>query len=246
MTKKLTTLLLAVFFFSSFAQAEVMRVDYTGFTIWLDCDQRAAVKFRYNAQRDTGNAKRKGSFYYDDNLPEHCQQLSRSSYRGKQLTGRYDRGHLVPANHMDSDPRSIRDSNYMTNIVPQAANANRGAWLLTEEIIECHRDKEELLVIGGVIWGNNPKDDYFLSTHGIKTPDALWKAVLKGLPGKEQVIAWVVPNTNDAKRRMLDRYLVSVAEIERITGQRINEIPASVKSVKLARSWDVPKGCDKG
>ena len=44
-------------------QAEVLQLDYEGFTVWLDCDKRGAVKFRYNAQRDTGNHKRKKSFY---------------------------------------------------------------------------------------------------------------------------------------------------------------------------------------
>jgi len=56
----------------------------------------------------------------------------------------------------------------MTNILPQALNMNRGAWLQTEEIIECYRDIDELLVIGGVIWGNNPADDFFIESHGVK------------------------------------------------------------------------------
>jgi hypothetical protein len=38
--------------------SEVMRRDYEGFTIWLDCDKRGAVKFRYNAQRDQGEFQR--------------------------------------------------------------------------------------------------------------------------------------------------------------------------------------------
>ncbi|CAK0752970.1 hypothetical protein CCP3SC5AM1_1940006 [Gammaproteobacteria bacterium] len=32
---------------------------------------------------------------------------------------------------------------------------NRGAWLMTEEIIECYRDISNLEVIGGPIWGND-------------------------------------------------------------------------------------------
>jgi endonuclease G, mitochondrial len=28
---------------------------------------------------------------------------------------------------------------------------NRGAWLRTEEIVECYRNMDELLIIGGVI-----------------------------------------------------------------------------------------------
>ena len=49
----------------------------------------------------------------------------------------------------------------MTNILPQAANMNRGAWLLTEEITECYRDIDELLVIGGVICQHQFKTDPF-------------------------------------------------------------------------------------
>jgi len=44
----------------------------------------------------------------------------------------------------------------------QAANMNRGVWLLTEEITECYRDIDELLIVGGVIWGDNSGDDYFV------------------------------------------------------------------------------------
>ena len=112
--------------------AEIKRLDYEGFTVWVDCEKRGAVKFQYNAQRDTGNFKRKKSFYYDPDLPKNCQQTSTKSY--KEPGQRYDRGHLVPANHLDYSKKAIKQSNYMTNILPQAANMNRGAWLLTEEI----------------------------------------------------------------------------------------------------------------
>lgn len=79
----------------------------------------------------------------------------------------YDRGHQVPANHLNTSEEAIKATNTMTNILPQAANMNRGAWLRTEEIIECYRDISELLVIGGVIWGNNAADDFFVVSHGV-------------------------------------------------------------------------------
>ncbi|MBB1488167.1 DNA/RNA non-specific endonuclease [Oceanospirillum sediminis] len=225
---------------------QIIRLDYTGFTIWLDCEQRGAVRFRYNAQRDTGNAKRHHKFYLDKKIPENCRQLSSKSYKGKFPEGRYDRGHLVPANHMDSDPAAIKDSNYMSNIIPQSANANRGAWLRTEEIIECHRDQEELLVIGGVVWGNDSSDDHFLHSHGIRTPDAMWKLILKGTPGNEQIISWIVPNKEDARRKKLDDYLVSIKEIEQLTGEKIREIPDNLKNYTASKSWSLPKNCNKG
>jgi endonuclease G len=39
---------------------------------------------------------------------------------------------------------------------------------------------DELLVLGSVIWRQNPVDDYFLKSHGIATPDAFWKVVIRG------------------------------------------------------------------
>ena len=104
------------------------------------------MKFLYNAQHDTGNFKPLKSFHVDPNVSSSCQQLSAKTY--KQKGQRYDRGHLVPANHLDYSKVTIRQSNFMTNILPQAANMNRGAWLLTEEITECYRDIDELLIIG--------------------------------------------------------------------------------------------------
>jgi endonuclease G len=218
---------------------KILKLDYEGFTVWLDCDKRGAVKFRYNAQHDTGNAKRSDSFYLDPNVPAECQQTTAKAY-GQN----YDRGHQVPANHLDSSEVAIKQSNFMTNVLPQAANMNRGAWLLTEEIIECYRDIDELLVIGGVIWGNNPTDDYFVQSHGVKTPDAYWKVVIRGTGQDERAIAWIVPNSQDAKRANLDSYLVTVDEIERVTGEKI-PVADYAKHDKPSQSWLIPKGCDK-
>jgi hypothetical protein len=71
-------------------------------------------------------------------------------------------------------------------------------------------------VIGGVIMGNNPADDYFVQSHGVKTPDAFWKVVIRGTGQDERAIAWVVPNSKDATRKHLDNYLVSVDELEKL------------------------------
>jgi endonuclease G len=221
----------------------LLQLDYEGFTVWLDCEKRAAVKFRYNVQRDTGSFKRKKSFYYDPQLPKSCQQTSTKSYKKKGQ--RYDRGHLVPANHLDYSKNAIKQSNYMTNILPQAANMNRGAWLLTEEITECYRDIDELLIIGGAILGHIPNTDYFVKSHGIKTPMAYWKVIIRGVGNDERAIAWIVPNSQKAKRKMLDHYLVTVDDIERVTGEQI-PVADYIKHEKPARSWMIPRGCNKG
>ena len=230
---------LAIFVSLSSHASEIKQINYEGFTVWVDCEKRGAVKFQYNAQRDTGNFKRKSSFYYDPDLPKDCQQTSTRTYKEKGQ--RYDRGHLVPANHLDYSKNAIKQSNYMTSILPQAANMNRGAWLLTEEITECYRDIDELLIIGGVIWGDNPTDDFYIGSHGVATPDAFWKVIVRN----DRVIAWIVPNSSTATRKRLDDYLVSVDEIERTTGETI-PVADSLKQDKPNQSWIIPRGCNKG
>jgi endonuclease G len=218
----------------------ILKLDYLGFTVWLDCSKRGAIKFQYVAQRDNGNAKRYDKFFLDPTVPAECQQKTAKAYGMK-----YDRGHQVPANHLDAHEEAIKATNTMTNILPQAANMNRGAWLLSEEIIECYRDISELLVIGGVIWGNNPADDYFVESHGVKTPDAFWKVVVRGTGQHESAIAWVVPNSQEATRKRLDQFLVSVDELERMTGEKI-PVADYAKHDKPSKSWMIPVGCAKG
>ena len=205
LTKTLLAVLLALAYLSP-AAAEVLRLDYEGFTVWLDCERRGAVKFRYNAQRDQGDLERSSAFRLDPNVPGRCQQTSAGPYQ--HSNPEYHRGHLVPANHLDHSKTAMQQSNFMTNVLPHTQTLNLGAWKQTEIITECYRDIDELLVIGGVIWGNNTADNHFVQSHGVATPDAFWKLIVRGT---DRVIAWVIPNTTEARSQKLDDYLQLVA-----------------------------------
>jgi endonuclease G, mitochondrial len=218
-----------------------LRLDYQGFTLWLNCQRRGAVRFRYNAQRDQGKLERQAHFALDPDVPSDCQQTAVTAYSHPQQ--RYDRGHLVPANHLDHSEAALKQSNYMTNILPQAANMNRGAWYRTEKIIECYRDIDELLVLGGVIWGSTPEDDYFTASHGVATPDAFWKLIIRG---EDRVMAWIIPNTPEATYSKLDQYLVSVRTLEARVSETFAEVPAYVKDETPEVSWLIPIGCESG
>lgn len=127
----------------------------------------------------------------------------------------------------------------MTNILPQSAAMNRGAWLQTEEIIECHRNLEPLQVFGGALW-EHPMPDSFPS-HGLtEIPSHFWKVILR----EKRAIAWIIPNNTTAKRKKIDEYLVSVEEIERRTGVMIPTL-SYLKESALEASWVTPIGCDK-
>jgi len=61
----------------------------------------------------------------------------------------------------------------------------------------------------------------------------------------ERAIAWIVPNAPQATKKNLDRYLVTVDEIERLTGEKI-PVADYAKHDKPAASWMIPRGCNKG
>ena len=231
-------LLLFVFLYPATGFSETLRLDYEGFTVWLDCELQGAVRFEYTVVKDEGNLPRLSSFKRDSDVSEECQQRSSGTYKHSVFS--FDRGHLVPANHLDHLPQGIRQSNFMTNILPQARVMNRGAWKLTEEIIECHRDRETLRVIGGVVWGYNPDDDFFLESHNVATPDYFWKVIV----GAQRAIAWLVPNSHGAKRSRLDLYLVSIDQLETIIGRTL-DVPTQFKELRPETSWTLPAGCDR-
>ena len=52
-------------------------------------------------------------------------------------------------------------------------------------------------------------------------------------------------NSSTATRKSLDSYLVSVAEIERVTGESI-PVDDYLKYDKPNQSWLVPNDCNKG
>lgn len=216
---------------------KLLKLDYQGFTLWLDCAKRGIVKFQYSVQHDNGNGRRSKNLKLDPGVPQECQQISTAEYGNG-----YDFGYQVPAGHLDYWPEAIEQSNYMVNILPQASQMKEGAWSLTEKITECYSNIDKLSVMGGVIWGDNPADDYFVQSHGIKTPDAFWKVVILGSGKDERAIAWVVPNSKDATEKHLDSYLVSLGELEIITGEKI-PVANFTKHDKPSASWDIPSGC---
>jgi endonuclease G len=69
--------------------------------------------------------------------------------------------------------------------------------------------------------------------------------IVRGSGQDEQAIAWIVPNSNEATRDNLDNYLVTVREIEALTGEKI-PVADYIKEIKPSSSWLIPIGCNKG
>lgn len=226
--------------FSSAAAAEIIKINYEGFTVWVDCDRRGPALFHYVANPDTGGFDRHSSYEIDLSVPGRCQSSSNKTFQSAlSVSGlSYDVGHQVPANHFDGTEIAIRQTNRWTNLLPQTASMNRGAWLATEEMIDCLRDEVPLEVWGGPIWGSNFDDDYFIATHGVQTPSAFWKVVIR--TDNRAANGWIIPNGH-APRSSLDNWLEPINIIEKVTGRTFDAID---KETRPNHSWPRPTHCD--
>ena len=209
------------------------------------CSARTAIYFRYKAFKDVGQHSRINTFTIDPLLPQHCSQYSTGSYkRQKGVLPTFDRGHLVPQNHLDHSVDAMRISNRMSNVVPMESSLNRrGLWRYTEKLIECYRDKGGVEVHGGVIIGSNDSNDYFLRSHGIKTPDQLWK-VIKRADGQYQ--AWLMPNSSAGKnKKMWNKYVIDIETLSAKTGRDLQKLINPKEGVTMTKKiWPLPSGCD--
>ncbi len=220
-------------------QGTLIELDNGYYSILYNCEKRGYEHYFYVTQADTGNVKRKSGFFQDTRLPKKCQQYGTFTYKTPRKSPKFDRGHGVPANHMDFDKKASDSTNAFSNIVPQSAPLNRqGLWRHTDKLIECNRDNGPITVYGGVIWGDDKSNDYFVDSHGVETPDFLYKIIIK--PTGERN-AWVMPNSNVAKENNADNYLVSVSYIESQTGV-IFDLPN--KHNVAAKSFSLPSSCD--
>jgi endonuclease G len=224
----------------------IVTLDHGVFRLSYDCDAHTALRWDYTLTADSGNAARPTVFHLGDpTLPAGCgEQRSAGTYAASISPG-YDRGHLVPANHMDQDDATIAQSFYMTNIVPQRASFNRGIWADTEDIAECYRDLAPVQVVGGLVY-DDTSNDAFLADHAIATPDWFWKVLVTTDPatGATRVIAWLIPNSDGLG--LLDSYLVSVTTLEARVGAAavgLPGLPAALKAQQPAVSWPLPAGC---
>lgn len=218
-------------------ESHVIERQYDGFKLWIDCDLRGHVMYKYTLDKDLYDLDRFNKFTLAQDVPAECQQLSTDTYKVDD-DSTFDRGHGVPFNHMEHTIKAAKQTNFMVNVWPQHRDLNRGAMLRTERIADCYRDLGSVTVYGGIIKGATPANTDYIESHGIVTPGYFWKVLIR----KKKAIAWILPNAPGISKSKLDDYIVSVKNLESIIGY---EFPASeeIKAVKPSRSWIIPQLC---
>lgn len=103
-------------------------------------------------------------------LPEHAARLKDYEKSG------YDRGHMVPVADMSEDSVSQLQTYYLSNIVPQNPNFNRGIWRRLEQYVRdivASRGDRPTYIMTGAILPRVPKT----IGDGVCVPVAMFKSV---------------------------------------------------------------------
>jgi len=185
-------------------------------------------------------------FATDSSLPGTWYHVSPNDYTGSG----FDRGHVVPAadrNNRQADSESVF---WMTNIIPQAADNNRGPWGDLENYCRgLVKQGKELYIISG--WagsgGQGERGKKTAIAQGkVAVPAATWKVVvvlnqpnlgIQAIRNDTRVITVIMPNVQGIKNDDWRSYRQSVDTLEQITGYDfLSNVPLPIQTILEAKT----------
>ena len=140
----------------------------------------------------------------------------------------YDRGHLAPSADFRWSKTALSESYYYSNMSPQLAEFNRGAWGNLEDAIRGYLYRNPAtslyIVTGPLLADNLPVIERGINK--VSIPAMYWKAVLDF--DNKKAIGFMMPNQNITQP--LAAFAVSVNEIEKATGLDLfNKLPIDLQ-----------------
>ena len=164
----------------------------------------------YELTKDETNShfERTNHFLIDE------QVKTGSATNDDYLKSGYDRGHLAPAGDMGWSEQAMKESFYYSNMSPQLPSFNRGIWKKTEELTrEWAVENNSLYVVTGPILTPNLAT---IGTNKVSIPNYYYKTILDYTQPTFKAIAFLIPNK--ASKEPLEKYVVSIDSIEKLTG----------------------------
>lgn len=187
--------------------------DQNGEPNWVSWDLTA---------EDIGPAKRTPTFHADSELPASFHHIKSADYKQSG----FDRGHMCPSADRSDDATDNAEVFAMSNIIPQSKDNNEGVWEKLER--DCRTWAEqgnELLIICGPAGFNGT---HLNGYDPVMVPSHTWKIivevpngqgpVLSRISTSTRVIAVDIPNTDGVRDDPWTKYLVSVNQLETLTG----------------------------
>lgn len=125
--------------------------------------------------------------------------------------GVYDRGHMVPFEDMTFDASALQEVMYMTNMVPQVYQLNRGMWKSLEIATRKYAAQNTIYVVTGPIY-EGPKK-FLENNPTVPIPTSLFKTIFKD---GQAPIGYIIPNSIPVNK--FSAYGTTIDKVEAATG----------------------------
>ena len=189
-------------------------ICHTNYAVIHRCSVKApvAVFEHLTVAAMTGPAKRKDNFRPDPLVTPQCS----ASLADYAIVGKtHDRGHMAPAGNNTQNDAIMSESFYLSNMVAQLANNNRGIWkqLETWERQWASAPNTDFYIISGGIFDQG----HPVIGNGLGMPTRLYKIIIE--KNSKQVQAYMMPN---AALPVVDlpKYQVPMTAVEEATGMK--------------------------
>ncbi len=199
------------------------------------CKTNYAIHYRYDTKTAeyvvqhitmaniSGPAKRKDDFRPDPSVPKQYQSTL-ADYAGFP----FDRGHLSPGADNTQNDTVMSESFFLSNMVPQVPNHNRGIWKQLETAVRNWvKEGKDIYVVSGTIYSQGYQT---IGAGQVGIPTHMWKVIVDRKSAK--AIAFLFPNA-PLPVKDLPKYAVTVATIEQYTGLNFHpQLPAQLQHIE--------------
>ncbi|MCH8554588.1 MAG: DNA/RNA non-specific endonuclease [Schleiferiaceae bacterium] len=198
----------------------LVREDY----VLSYCGHRNApnwVAWQLNSSWVGETERFKGQFLADTSLPDSFYVVRHRDYTH---TG-YDRGHLLRSKERSNTDEANRNTFFLSNVVPQTPDLNRGVWLRFEDyyLRKAVTEGANMYLIAGGVYHTTT---YLHDTGKVAIPDSCFKIVLftPETNSKEarsrtlSSLAVMMPNIQGIRNEDWRNYTTTIAAIEASTG----------------------------
>uniref|UniRef100_A0A8C4QHZ8 Nuclease EXOG, mitochondrial n=1 Tax=Eptatretus burgeri TaxID=7764 RepID=A0A8C4QHZ8_EPTBU len=199
--------------------------QYAGHAVGFNQARRTPrwVAEHITSTKITGPANRKNmKFKADPSIQPHF-----SAFNEDYLGSGWSRGHMAPAANCKYSQDAMRETFFLSNIVPQNNENNSGFWNRLELYCRslCSRFDDVWIISGPLnlpqkIDGKDCVHHYVIGKSDVAVPTHLFKVVLAGRSGGRSLClgAFVVPNEPIGYTPKLTDFQVSLSELEYKTG----------------------------
>ena len=185
-------------------------IHYRGFDVNFNAKEHIPnwVAWELTAEKAQGTIKRTDNFMADTHVKGSATP---TDYKYSS----WDRGHMAPAGDMKWNRQAMDESFYMTNMVPQFADLNRGSWNKLEQ--KC-RDwaiaDSAIYIVCGPVPGETPIAH--IGASSVTVPARLFKVIISPFATPARGIGFIF--NNDENPGGMQQCAVSIDSVESLTG----------------------------